>query len=725
MGARLDGACDRNVGTPNPLEVQSPVVAGYSRVEMATAPENAAVALAYVAGTAAERERMLATEILVDVLCGSNEAPLKRAVLEAGLGDELVPIFADNELQPRLVLVLKGAKEGVAKKFRTLVEDTCRDLCEQGIDRERIAASLAQVEFILREQDFGSYPAGIAISMQAMASWLYDDDHPVDYLHYEEPLAHIKAGIDNGYFEQLLRELVCESIHSAEVELVPVEEGAGAEEAAELAKLRSAMDDEDISRICDEVQALREEQEAPDSPEALATLPRLTIADIEPPKPEERPSDVKAPLPCIAHELKTRGIDYAYHFFDLRHLSYEELPYVGVLSDLLGKLATQNYRADQLDTLVQLNLGTLSFFTDSYSHADDRSYAAPTLVCGASALSEKVEQLARIPSEVWSHTLFDDTERIHALLQQRRIAMEQRFVNAGHACAVTRLSTYWSAAIKAADMLSGIEYYKFLKGLLADWDANKDELVKKLEDLAPRVFTASNVITSFTGSANDRERYWKCGGTLGLVAASSISHRMQIPQPHVRNEAFVIPSNVSYVGAGSAPVTAHDTSEGSWHVARRVLSYEYLWNEVRVKGGAYGCGFRYTNSGLTQFWSYRDPNVDATLARYDETAAWLDSWQPSEEELTGYIVSTISSHDAPTKPRALALRQDILRFSGKPVDWRDQLRAEELATTVEDLRAVATPLTGLADERAVCVFGPREAIEASDVAFDEVIDLLG
>ena len=722
---RLCKAEKRNVGAPNPLEMQKPVIAGLSRVEMATAPENAAVALAYVAGNAAQRERILATDVLLDALAGSNESPLKRAVLDAGLGDDLMPILMDGELQPRVVLVLKGAKEGVAEEYRNLVEDTCARLCDEGIGHDRLAASLAQAEFNLREQDFGSYPAGIALSMHVMASWLYDDERPIDYLHFEDVITTFKAKLDEGYFEDLLRELVCQSTHSAEVELVPVTDGAASQEEAELRALRETLDDGDIERITHEVEALRAEQEAPDAEEDLAKLPRLSIADIESPKPEIEPYDVDAPLPCIAHELETHGIDYVYHYFDLRHLSYEDMPYTGLLSDLLGKLATSQHTAAELDTLMQLKLGTLDFFCETFGRPDDRLFAAPTMVVGASALTENVDALASIPSEVWGETLFDDTDRILAILQQRRISLEQHFVNAGHASAIARMAGYYSAASKLSNAMGGVEYYLFLKDLLTHWDERKTALTGRLSELARRIFTAGNVISSFVGADKDRERFWETGSTLGLAPLADGTTQLVIPTPQPRNEAFVIPSNVSFVGASKAPAIEDVERSGIWHVAQRVFSYDYLWNEVRVKGGAYGCGFRRTMTGILQFWSYRDPNIDATLQRYDEQAAWLNTWQPDEDELAGYVVSTVATHDAPTKPRALARRQDLLRFSGRPFGWREQVRAQILATTAEDIRGLAALLASTTSGDATCVFGPREAINASSVTWDEVTDLMG
>ncbi len=722
---RLSAAAVRGAGAPNPLELQAPVAPQPTRVEMATAPENASVALGYVIGTAADRERVLACDVLFDALAGSNEAPLKRALLDADLADDVVVSMMDGELQPRVVIQLKGAKEGVASRFEELVQTTCSKLADEGIGHDQLAASLAQAEFNLREQDFGSYPTGVAVAVLVMSGWLYDDERPIDYLRYEDALAHMKARLDDGYFEELLREVVCQSVHHARVELVPVEEGAAAQEAAELAARAATLSDEDRTRINEEVATLRAEQEAPDDPTDVAKLPRLALTDIDDAREDPAGVEVEAPLPCVWYNLDTRHIDYVYQYFDLRGLAFEDVPYVGVLCDLLGKLGTSERDAASLDTLIELNLGSLSFFADVYAYDDNLLECAPYLVVGASALSEKVERLAQIPCEVWGKTDFADTDRILAILQQKRIVLEQQFVNAGHAAALARLGTQYSVAAVLSGWVSGVDYYRFLKELLANWDARKDEVSRRLAQVAARVFTANNVAVSFVGSARDLDAYWAAGGELGLPHVGESACKLEIPAPAPANEAFVIPSNVCFVGAGTGKSCRDVDNFGLWSVCQRLLSYDYLWNEVRVKGGAYGTGFRHTQTGLQQFWSYRDPGIDATLGRYDAASDWLASWKPTDEEYVGYVVSAVASHDSPAKPRQIARRQDTLRLAGKPEDWRAKVRAQLLAATPEAIRDLARPLRDMATSRSVCVFAPAEAIAASGVAFDSVVELMG
>ena len=734
IAKRFAGATQR-VGThegalteagPNPLELQAPLKAAAHRVEMATAPENACIGIGYVVGTAHDRERMLAIDILLDAISGSNEAPLKRAILDADLGSDFQVSLLDSMLQPHVLFQLKGAHEGVAEQFRTLVEDSCRKLATEGIGHDRLEAALAQAEFNLREADFGGRADGVVYAMQVMASWLYDDNDPVSYLRYEEELAHMKAGLDAGYFEQLLKEIVPECAHSALVELVPVEEGDAAEELAELASIKDGMSEEELQAVMDEVAALREEQERPDAPEDLAKLPQLALSDIGD-APDEVPARrVEAPLACIHHDLDTHHICYVSHYFDLRRLSFEELGYVTILCSLLGKLDTEEHSASELDTLIEGQLGSLGFYVETYGRDGDPDFVRPVLVVGGSALSEKVTSLATIPSEVWGHTRFDDIERIHDVLVQRRVAMEQTYVGSGHAAAIARLASYFLKTSTVVDAFSGVGNYLFLKDLLAHWDERAQDIPELLSSLARRIFTADEVTVSFTGSKEDLDAFWAAGGTLGLPTAGEqgAAHQLVVPTPTVKNEAFVIPADVCFVAEGMPPLATDPHVIGTWKVASRALSYDYLWNEVRVKGGAYGCGYRYTNNGVHLFWSYRDPAVDPSVARFGETGAWLADWQPTEDELDGYIVSVVASEDAPLKPQRLASKQDTLYFTGRPADWHRQIRAQELATTAEALRELAPVLTELENRRALCVFGGRDKVEASKLGLT-VIELIG
>lgn len=727
LGRRFDAATDRHAGSPNPLPLQAPVKQLEPiQVGMATAKENAAAALGYVIGTSKDRERVLAADILLDALAGSNEAPLKRAVMDAGLADDFTATLLDGIQQPLAFFELKGAKEGAAERFRPFVEGFCQKLVQEGIGQERLLASLSQAEFNLREGDFG-YSDGVALSIQALSSWLYDDAHPYDYLKYEDALAHIAEGIGQGYFEKLLDELVCRSAHTAAVELVPKEEGSAAEEEAELAERKAKMDAAELQQVMDEVAALREEQEAEDAPEDLAKLPVLHVGDIGEGTSDPEIKLPEAPLPCWHHDLDTHRIDYVYYYFDLERVGFAELPYVALLSDLLGNLATQHHSASDLDTLVETKLGSFYVFCDVLGQEKDLDAVTAKLVVGASALSENVSALADIPKEIWSETLFgDDTDRIYQILQQRRVVLEQQFMNSGHTAAMIRANSQIQPLSRVQEQLSGIDHYLFLKKLLDRWEWRRQATVDILYNLASRIFTADDVVVSFTGSEDDLARFWDAAGTLGLEKKGGqvIAPQLQIPEAEPEDEAFIVPSNVVYVATAARPAPGDGATRGVWQVGCRPLTFGYLWNEVRVKGGAYGAGIRHSASGMTQCYSYRDPSVDSTLERFGGQGAWLSSWQPTDTELEGYLVSTVAGIDTPRKPRMVARSQDTARLAGRPATWREDLRREALACTADDIRGLAGPLGWCAENHVSCVFGSADIIKASSHPF-RVVELMG
>ena len=709
---------------PHPLKVQPPVVCEHRVKAMATAPENACAGLGYVVGEASARTRIVAVDILLDALLGSNEAPVKRALLDAGLADDVEASLADALLQPFAVVQLRGAREGAAGRFKDELEAALRAVAEAGIARALLEASLSRAEFVMREREFGMAD-GVVLSMTALSGWLYDDGLATAYLRYEDDFAFLREQLGTGYFERLLVDVFLESRHWALAEVQPVDGDEEAFEAERLAAAEAAMGPDDFVRVADEEAALRRLQTEPDSPEALATLPRLGVADIGP-APDEPPYGLAGgtPVPCLRHRIPTRGIAYAYRYFDLERISFEELPLVAVLGLVLGKLGTAKHTAAEIDTLTNGRLGNLSFFADVFEGEGGPHDLAPRFIVSASALSENVDALADLPREIMLETDFSDAGKIKDVLQQRRIAMEQGFSAAGHSAAAARVSSYYLPASVLREQLGGVEFYRFVKGLLADFDARAEGLCAQLAELAERLFADDGLTVSFTGSDDDFARFWEAGGALGRTGAEEgAGRRLSVPEPVVRNEAFIVPSDVCYAAQGfdrrafGAPYT------GAWQVAARALSYDYLWNEVRVKGGAYGAGFQAGRTGSLRFYSFRDPHLDETLARFAGASAWLAAFEPSHEAMEGYVVSTVAGFDTPLKARALARRQDGEFFGGRSPKTRRETRDQMVAADAAALRALAGAVEQATAANAVCAFGSKDILESSQAGL-ELIDLL-
>lgn len=720
-----DGAA--TTGEPNPLVRQNPLVCDYERVEMATTPDNALVGMAYVIGDAADRKRLVAADVLIDALMGTNEAPVKKAILAAGLGGNVVSYTSGDLLQPHTLIILQNAKPEVAREFRRVIEDECLRLVKEGIPRERLAAILANEEFDLRQRDYG-YADGVALACDALGTWLYDDadEAATRGIEYGPIYEELNRELDGTYFEDLLRELVLESEHRALVELVPVADDAAAshEEEAELAAAKAAMDDAELQRIVEDVAALRERQEAEDAPEARATLPRLHVSDIGPARPEPQlVIDKQTPIPCLRHDLPTHQLAYALTYFDLSHLSFAELPYVTVLARLMNQLATERMTAGELDSYVCANLGFLSFTTEVATQPNWK-LANPRLLVSAGALSEKMDALARIPREVWSETVFEDTERMCDVLTQTRIGMEQSFLMNGHSAALARAMSYGSPAAVLTQQLSGVDFYLFLRDLLDNFDDRKEGLCETLRELQARIFTSTGTVASFTGSDEDYLRYWSAAGDLGLSPRTAATKELYVPWPEDKREAFIIPSDVTYLARACDPRTLEIETDGTWSVASNALSYDYLWNEIRVKGGAYGCGFRSPSPRHASFYTYRDPAIDPSLARIEAAGDWLASFDPDADTFEGFIVSCVSGMDAPLKPYALTKRRNAEYFCKTPSGKRAERRQQMLESTPDALRALAADISRIAREAPACVFAGREAIEASEVDWN-VVELMG
>lgn len=702
-------------GAPNPLVIQDPVEALDVVVEMNTSPENACAALAYVVGTAADNERIIAVDILMDALMGSNEAPLKKALLEAGFAGDVFDYMNKSILQPFVLIEAKGIEAQKAHVFKECLEREVRKLVKRGIDKQLIEGAIAHAEFVMREGDFGT-STGVILAVNALSAWLYDDAQAIGPLRYETTFAMLREKLETDYFEKLLAEVVLENDHRAFVEVVPTAKESS-EEAERLAAIKQTLGTAQLEAIMAEAEELHRIQMEPDSPEALATLPLLELSDIaQTPAEPEWHFEAGTPLPSIIHEVPTHGIDYLSYYFSLDHVTYDELPYVTLLANLLGKLDTEHYTASEIDTLSQLYLGRLRFSATTYENETLAQGIAPKFIVSASVLSKNLDHAIMLPKEIWAHTRFNDPERIKTILLQQRISMEQNFQAMGHTSALARVAAGLTPAGKLLDQLAGIDFYQFLCDLLAHFDERAEGLIEKLEAVAKRVFT-DDVVLSFTGTQEDLVRVWEAGGTFDLEEGFAGCERtLVVPEPVPQNEAFIVPSDVCYVGAGTNRTAIEVVPfDGTTNIVTRVLSYDYLWNEVRVKGGAYGAGFKATRTGTVMFYSFRDPNLDHTVEVYNGSGAWLADFDPSEAELRGYIISAVAGYDAPLKPRALALRQDNHYFASLPADYRARLRAEMLSTTIEDLRARGTALEGLKEHEVVCIFGGKEQIEASDL----------
>lgn len=727
LAAKLANTADGRKAdlTPRELPLQKPVIVKGLQRKMQTAEENSCMGIGYVIGHASERRKIIATDILLDAIMGSNEAPLKRALLDANISGDAQAFVADAVQQPFVVLQLRSLKENARKQFNKVVDDTLSMLAKGSLDHALLEASLSRAEFVMREADYG-VADGVALSMASLCGWLYDDSMATTYLRYEDDFAALRSAISEGYFEQLIRDVFLDSEHFAEIEIVPCDDILD-ENEQKLSVKSESMSEANFKEIETEVARLRERQEKPDTEEDLAKLPKLGIADIG--NAPDEPAYYYIPkgedgAPCIYHSVATNGIAYVYRYFTLSYFNFEELPYLAILGTVLGKLGTTKHSSSEIDTLVNGKLGSLSFFSEFFEDEKDARSLTPMFVAGASALSENIDWLANLPAEVMLETTFEDYDRIKNILEQRKIGMEQHFANAGHASAMARLTSYYLPAGIVREQIGGVDFYRFLVDLINNFESRKVDLATKLKNISSRLFNRNNMTVSFTGSKSDYENYWDISARIASPDPQNTGS-LEVPEPMIKNEAFIVPTDVCYSALGFDRRQTDYPYSGSWQVAARALSFDYLWNEVRVKGGAYGAGFQTARTGTVRFYSYRDPHFTSTIERFKEAPQWLSDYKPTQDELEGYIVATVSGFDTPLKPRALVRRQDGDYFGNRTPESRKKTRQEMIDTTLEEIHALSKPIESIIQNNAVCVFGSKDILEtqASEQGL-EIIDLL-
>lgn len=707
----------RSAGEPNPLVLQNPVHPEPRFIAADIKAEDSVVGLASVFGTYRDRKDILAAQILVGALMGSNEAPLKKALLDAEIADDAYAMVLDGILQPFVLLVLKGARPGAAEQAKNIIQQVTQDLITAGIDTGRLEAEIAQATFSLREQDSG-YPEGVDASIAIMSSWLYDEDNPVRYLQLSDELTELSETLGFGYFEQLLHRIVA-SNHQATVSLVPDENTPEQRTASYKAPDQTTI--ERIKRIDAE---LKQEQQRQDDPKDIAKIPHLSLSALQ-----QRPTMPKIvqyeagqdgiPFARRHYDIATNRIMYATLSFDLAHLSYEDLPYAVLLTHLLGQLGTQHHTAEELDTLLTLRLGSFSSAIVPYYQADDPlKQTAVSCVVEASALEENIAYLATLPQEILRETLINDEQRIQTILIQLKVALENNLVNNGHALAQRAAEASFSTTVQIIDDLRGIGFYRFICNLTDSWDAQKEATLIKLTELLHTMFYQNNCRVSLAGSDAHYEAYWKAAGDMGF-AQKELVHALSIPQRPASeriSRAYSVPSDVTYTAlSGAGLASCNEPYHGSWSVAAQALTYTYLWQQVRVLQGAYGAGINPFACSLISLYSYRDPVVEPTVDTFLRAGEWLATWKPTESELEGCIISCIAKTDAPLKPRALMKKYDSLAATGRDLHWPERVRKEILNTSLNDIHAFAEVLAAITQTGTVVSIGSRTLLEQSNL----------
>ncbi|MCF6278567.1 MAG: insulinase family protein, partial [Anaerolineales bacterium] len=666
-------------------------------------------------------ETALAFRILAHILLGSPASPLRKALIESGLGEDLAGIGLEDELRQMYFSTgLKGIDKDNADKVVTVIEETLADLVSNGIDPETVAASLNTVEFQLRENNTGGYPRGVIVMLRALQFWLYDHD-PIAPLAFETPLNAIKARLAAGekYFEDLIQTHFIGNKHRSRVLLVPDTELNQREEVAErekLASIQKGMSAAELEEVIRATKELIEIQNTPDTPEALATLPTLKLDDLEKenkriPLAEQTVADVT----ILHHDLGTNGIVYLDLGFDLHSLPEKLLPYVVLFGRALLEMGTQDEDFVRLSQRIGRDTGGIQpdIFTSPVWESNE---SAAWLFLRGKATVEQTAKLTELLQDILLTANLDNVERFKQIVLEEKAGLESALIPSGHMIVHGRLTSKFHEAGWLAEKTEGIDFLFFLRALVekidADWDSVRADLQRVRECLISR----NNLLINLTCE----ESAWHSirPQTQKLVMAlpkSDVKSATWSPEFSNENEGLTIPAQVNYVGKGANLYYLGYTLSGSIAAITRYLGMTWLWEKVRVQGGAYG-GFSVFDmkSGLFNYLSYRDPNLLLTLENYDGTTQFLKDLELSDEELSKVIIGAIGGLDSYRLPDAKGYTSMSRYLTNISDEFLQQYRDEALATTQEDFKAFGTVLGKAKTVGQVVVLGSREAIEKAN-----------
>ncbi len=648
----------------------------------------------------------ISASIFADLLCGSNASPLKKALIDEGLCKDAI-IYMNRSRHQTVILEIRDTDADKLDRICEVINRVIGELTQDGIDRERLNAIINSLEFRLLERDFGSLPSGVAYALSAFSHWMYGGK-PENALITEDTIKKLRLALNGDYYEKTLLEMTVNNPHRATVVMIPdptLAERSAADREKRLNEIRSSLTGEDIQKIIDAEATLREWQESDESEEALASIPSLSLDDV-PTKRKVLAVEEKTLLDVkILHpQVKMNGIVYVYLYFDARDMAKEELFELSLLASALLNFSTASRDVLSLQSDIKANLG--SFFVSS-EIAQNGGTAIPYLKVGASALSAKTDDLLRIMKDILFTSKIDSEAEIANILAQAKSQIEDIMIASGESVALARLEAALGEAGAMNEYLSGYEAYKIICDILKD-EEKLQRLTRTLNELPKRIFTRDRLTASVSGRIDGdfEERL------VGIFPKMCESVEKKVTPPCAdRSEFFLIPSKVAYAVIGGKSEKIRDNL-GYMRVARTILSYEYLWNTVRVKSGAYGTGFVPRRDGTLSFYSYRDPSPARSIEFYKASAEYLRVLAKESPDLTKFIIGAIGEYDILTTPRTAAMLTTRNYMSGWSASDEESVREQMLGMKPEDLCTVADIIDEALSDCGISVVGGREHLDS-------------
>ena len=670
-----------------------------------------------------------AFDVLDYALVSSPGAPVKQALIDAGIGDDVYGSYDAGILQPVFSFVAKNANASQADEFESIIENTLKEVVKTGSNKEALLAGINSSEFKFREADFGQFPKGLLFGLNCLDSWLFDDMKPFIHLECLGTFAKLRKAVDTDYFEKLIQEYLLDNTHGSSVTVKP-KRGLGNEReealAKELSDYKASLSDEEIKKLIEDTEHLKKYQEEPSSDEDLRKLPMLTRADMKKnAMPFSNIEDELLDVKVVRHDIESNGIDYISFLFDAGDFAQSELGYLGFFTNALGLVSTEKYSYTDLANATNIYTGGISTGTASHPDIKDRNNFVFKFEVKLKVLEKNLDKALELMEQMLLTSDFTDTKRLGELVAQIKARLQANLSSSGHLVAAMRSMSSFSRYALYQDELKGIAFYRSICRIEKELSESPKSVSDKLAAIAKKLFARNRMLISFTGN---NEAYGNAKPSLEKVIAgfdkmSAVGNQAEV-HFNTAKEAFIDASQIQYVTKTGDFICEGYEYTGALRLLRIILSYDYLWINVRVKGGAYGCMNTFLRSGESYFVSYRDPNLSDTLDVYDRIPEYIKSFSPDERDMTKYIIGTFSALDTPMNPEAKGSRSLSAYLEGITYEQIQKERNEILNAQPEDIRRLADLVEAVLKKDSICVIGNENMIKESAGLFENVEKLI-
>lgn len=718
---------DSSISMQEPFNEPKEKVYSYPISSTESTKEKTFLTMNWVTGVSTDPQTHLGLEMLAHILLNSPSAPLKKALLQAELGKDVMGSFDGGILQPVISVMIKNSEEDRKEEFKKIINKTLKSLVDNGIDRDQIKAAINISEFKMKEADFGSYPKGLIYGINIMDSWLYDGD-PSIYLEYEDDFEFIRENIDQNYFEKLIEKYLLNNNHCSLLVAKP-QQGLVDKDDLEIEKrlkeYKEQLSQEELEFLIKETKDLIARQNTSDDPKDIEKIPVLPIEDIKK-DIEELPLEIKKfeNVEFLHTPVNTNGIVYTSLLFDIKNVSKEYIPYVALLARYLGEVSTQEYSFEQLTNEIEIYTGGIDFDIDVYANSKNIEEYEPKFIIKGRALKENLDKLFHIISQMIVHSKYDEKQRLKEIIQSSKARTEMLFMSAGHKIVANRVNSYYAKSAKFLESIDGIDYYEFIKTLEEDFNNKENQIFEKLKKTSELLFNKNSLIFSLTCDEKDYHEVTSSFESLyNQLKDEKLKRNEYDFEMGKFNEGLMTSSKVQYVGKAYNVLDLGYEYTGALQVVKSIMSTEYLWNKIRVQGGAYGAFFSIGRSGTLFVGSYRDPNLRETVNTINSMPEFIESFESSQREMNKYIIGTISNLDTPMTPamKGNTATGNYLRNVTQEDLQRE--RDQVLSCTTKDIQNTAKIVKEAMSKNYLCVLGNDRKIEEAKELFESTVNL--